>query len=449
MRDPATLEQVPARYPLSRQQAGCCEDEDASGFILPFALRVRGQLSIDALQGALDDVVVRHEILRTRLTCGCEDGQTPYQTVLPAEPVPLTVHELASEPGRSRAELADELLIKLNAERMDMSATPLLRAALHRFDDQDAVLTILTHHSAGDGWSCNLLRRDLAAFYRARTSGIPPELPEVRQYRDFAAWQQELVDGERASAIREFWKDKLADTQVFTMPSDHPKGDGVLQTPYATVNFVVQPEEFAAVEAHAGAIRGSGWHAILAAGMLLAERLRGRSDVTLMTNVSGRTEWTFHNTVGFFADFAPMRMDLDECATFQDVLLRTRSTCMQAYRNLIPISSIEEGLPGFTDSNDEPMSLPFIFNYSRPVASPEEIQFADGVELITLAEEEPGDRGGWCIWSMWKAPSGALRGIIEYPPDLVQTSTVERWAAEYVDLLALITHAPNQNRKGQ
>ncbi len=449
MRDPAAPEDVPTRYPLSTQQAmGCEEGTFGPEFVLPFALRVKGQLDTDALQAALNDVVQRHEVLRTRITCGT-DGQAPYQTVLPAAPVPFTVHDLASEPDRSRDELADELLVKLNSERMDMSEIPLLRAALHRFDDRDAVLTILTHHGAGDGWSCNLLRRDLAACYRARTSGVAPELPEVRQYREFGAWQQERVSGERASSAREFWRNKLAGTEVFTMPADRPNGEGVLQSPYATANFVVEPEDFAAVEARAGSIRGSGWHAILAAGALLAEKIRATPDVTLMTNVSGRTEWTFHNTVGFFADFVPLRIDLDDCATFQDVLMRSRSTCLEAYRNLIPISLIEEGLPELTRPYGDPASMPFIFNYTRPVIGPEAFQFAEGVELITLAKEEPSDRGGWCIWSMWKLPSGGLRGVIEYSPDLVDSSTVELWVAEFVHLLSVLANEPNQNRKGQ
>lgn len=442
-------EGIPARYPLSTQQAMCLEDEDNSGFILPFAMRVKGQLDTDALQGALNDVVVRHEVLRTSISGGSEDGDARYQTILPPVSVPFTVHDVDPAPGQSRDELADELLVKLNAERMDMSETPLLRAALHRFDDSDAVLTIMTHHSAGDGWSCNLLRRDLAACYKARTTGVPHELPEIRQYREHGAWQQEWVGSERGSTAREYWARKLGDARVYTMPADRPNGEGVLRSPYATVNFVMEPEEFGAVEAYASGVRCSGWHAVLAAGILLAERLRSSSDITLMTNTSGRADRSFHNTIGWFADFVPLRMNLHGCTTFRDVLLLARSTCMEAYRNLLPITEIEAGLPDFTRPNDEPLNLPFIFNYSRPVVSPEEIEFAEGAELITLAKEEPSDRGGWCIWSMSRPTAGGLRGVIEYSPDLVDSTTVELWVAEFINLLSLITDAPDQNWKGQ
>ena len=181
--------------------------------------------------------------------------------------------------------------------------------------------------------------------------------------------------------------------------------------------------------------------------MLLAHRLRGMSDITLMTNVAGRAERSFTNTVGFFADFVPLRVDLDKCQTFQDVLLHARSTCLEAMRHPLPINVIEAGLPHFTEPYDNPETMPFIFNFARPLYGPEDYQFADSVEQITLREEEPGDRGGWCIWSMLREPSGMIRGSVEYPPDLVDASTVEGWLAEFRQLLSLITHAPNQNWK--
>lgn len=121
MRDPVTPEEIPARYPLSTQQAICLEEENTSGFILPFAMRVKGQLDLDALQGALNDVVVRHEILRTSINGGGE-GEAPYQTIQPPVSVPFTVHDLDPEPGRSRDEIADELLVKFPNFTEELSA---------------------------------------------------------------------------------------------------------------------------------------------------------------------------------------------------------------------------------------------------------------------------------------------------------------------------------------
>jgi hypothetical protein len=448
MSDPAAPDGIPVRYPLSSQQVAVCEDPDPSGFVLPFAMRITGHVDTDALRGALDDLVERHHVMRTLVNPGT-DGEAGYQMVLPPLTVPFTVHDLAPQPGRSRDEIADELLIALHTQKMDMYQLPLLRAALYRFDDGDAVLTILTHHGVGDGWSCNLLRRDLAALYRARTTGTAHELAEPRQYWEYGTWQQEWLTSERATTSREYWKNKLDGAAVYTMPADRPNGAGVLRSPYQSAGFVVEADDFAAVEAHAGSLRCSGWHALLAAGVLLGERLRGWPEVTMMTNTSGRTDRSFNNTLGFFADFVPIRVRLDDCVTYQDVLLRSRSTCLEAYRHLIPISILEQDTPTLPQPNDVPANLPFVFNYSRPLVGTEEIQFADGVDLMALPKEEPSDRGGWHFWTMWRHPSGELRGVIEYAPDLVDSSTVELWISEFVNLLSLITTAPHENRKGR
>jgi hypothetical protein len=447
MPESATPEESAARYPLSTQQQLCC-DEDSIGdrFILTFTLRISGELDLAALQAALDDLVVRHEMLRSLVTC-CRDGQAHYQTVLPPMPVPFTVHDLATEPGPARDDLADELVVKVSAERMDIAQLPLLRAELHRFDDQDAVLTVLTHHSAGDGWSIGLLKRDLAACYRARACGGPVELLEARPYRAFAAWQRDQMESERGSTARKFWQEKLADTQVFTMPGDRRKGQGVLRSPYGAANFVMPVEEVQSFEAHALSMRSSGWHAILAAEALLAQRLSGMSDITLMTNVAGRTKREFNDTVGFCSDFVPLRINLDECRTFSDVLRHSRSTCLEAMRNPLPINVIEAGLPGFTDPYDNPETVPFMFNYARPLFDSTEFQFAEGVEDVIPRDEKPGDRAGWCIWAMSRERSGVIRGSVEYPLELLDTSTVEGWVAEFRRLLSLIATAPNQNWK--
>ncbi|HEX5400834.1 MAG TPA: condensation domain-containing protein [Pseudonocardiaceae bacterium] len=436
------------RYPLSTQQAACAGDPDQSGFVLPFAMRITGHVDTDALRGALDDLVVRHEVMRTSITPGTDD-EAGHQTVLPPMPALFTVHDLTPEPGRSRDEIADDLLVDLHGQRMDMFTLPLLRAVLHRFDDNDSVLTILTHHCVGDGWSCNLIRRDLAASYRARTSDTRRELPEVRQYWEYGAYQQEWIAGEQATKAREYWRAKVDGAEVYTMPADRPNGEGVLQNPCQGANFVVDAADFAEVEAYASTIRSSGWHVLVAAGVLLGERLRGWPEITLMTNTAGRNERSFNNTVGYFADFVPLRVKLDDCVTYQDVVLRARGTCLEAYSNLIPISVLEDDTPTLPLAYDVPANVPFIFNYSRPLVGPEEIQFADGVELITLAKEEPSARGEWCVWTMWRHPNGSLRGGIEYAPDLVDASTVELWIAEFTNLLERITTAPNQNWKGR
>lgn len=133
-------------YPLTSRQRDPDHLARAPRHIVALALRIKGELRVDALTGALDDVVQRHETLRTRISYDETDGNLGYQEVLPPLPVPLTTHDISVPASRSRDEVALDLLATLNDESLSFSVTPSLRACLHRFDEHDAVLTLLTHH---------------------------------------------------------------------------------------------------------------------------------------------------------------------------------------------------------------------------------------------------------------------------------------------------------------
>jgi hypothetical protein len=179
------LEHGSKRYPLSFTQEWFCSlDQGDNGgafgarFILVCPIRITGAVDVAVLQGALDDVVVRHELLRTLVV---RDADPPYQLVRPPCPVPLEVRDLPPAPGKSRDMVAQELILEAQDGTMSPREVPLLRAELCRFDDTDSVLFLTVHHSVSDAWSVQLILRDLGAFYAARSSGDPAKLPPVRQ----------------------------------------------------------------------------------------------------------------------------------------------------------------------------------------------------------------------------------------------------------------------------
>jgi hypothetical protein len=212
------------RYPLSDpQQLWCAGDlgDDAgffsSRFTMVSASRITGQVDLGALQGALDAVVERHEILRTVLV---RDAEPPYQQLHPARPVELVVRDRTPEPGESREACAERLLTEAARTTVDPGLVPLLRATLDIFDGGDSVLTLLTHHTACDEWSFSVIRRDLAACYAARATGSGPALPAAAQYRDFVAWQRAGATGPAAAAARVYWRQRMAGAHIFAIPTD-------------------------------------------------------------------------------------------------------------------------------------------------------------------------------------------------------------------------------------
>lgn len=199
------------RFPVSHPQKLWCGLAEAGAFgprfIIARGFRVIGRVGVAALQAALDDVVARHELLRTIVA---HDADPPYQQVYPPSPVPLQVRDLPPHAERSRQLRAEDLLTEAAAGSLDVLELPLLRAVLTRFDDEDAVFTLTTHHVACDGWSLQLILRDLTACYVARVSHRAPALPPAVQYREFALWQQNYLAGPEAARSLEYWNAALA-----------------------------------------------------------------------------------------------------------------------------------------------------------------------------------------------------------------------------------------------
>ncbi|HJP77552.1 MAG TPA: condensation domain-containing protein [Pseudonocardiaceae bacterium] len=432
-------------YPLSSRQMDPDGLARAPRHVAGLALRIKGELRIDALKGALDDVVERQEALRTRLNYDETDGTLGYQEVLPPLPVPLAVHDIPVPPGQSRDEIAVELLTALNDEPLSFLITPSLHATLHRFDEHDAVLTLLSHHLFSDGWSVGILRREIAACYRARVTGIPHTLPSPIPYRDFATWEQEFLQGERAAAARRFWQQNLAGARMCTMPTDRPHSPETALPRSAVRNFSIDPDTLAKVTASAARHRCSVWHVFLAAFMALEEKITGQSDITLLTVNSGRPSREFYNTIGFFANLVPVRLEFDDCATFLDLMLLARKASANAQQHQIPFGAILEMFPDLMNGSGDPLALPAGFNYISSPADHEDNEFTTSVEPVTPPEEQPASfRRGAFIWTFLVVPGGEFRCVVEYEPDAVDASTVDRWGTEFIETILAIADRPDQ-----
>lgn len=445
MHQSETLEGTADRYPLSSRQKDPGRTERSPHHAIRLLLRVRGELQLDALQGALNDVVARHESLRTRISYSEIDGSIGYQEVLPPLPVPLTVHALPVRPGRSRDEAAVDLYFKAHDEVFPHSVVPSLRATLHRFDDRDAVLTLVSHHLFGDNWSAGILRREFAVCYKARVSGTPHALPAPVQYREFAAWEQEFLQGEKAANARRFWADRLAGAAMYTMPADRAHGPDTLAPTSAISNFAIDPGDFRRVVESATRNRCTVWHVLLAAGMALAERIDGSSDITLLTVDNGRQVRDFHNTIGFFANLVPVRLQYGDCESFRDLMLVARRASTEAHRNQIPFGTVLELAPDLMRSFEDPRAVPIAFNYARASVALADIQFTDRVESVVPPRDVPTlFHRGSCMWSLTVLPSGGFRCVVEYEPDMVDASTIQRWGSDFVGLLLEIADHPDR-----
>lgn len=439
------------RFPLSFPQelwrSGDQGDQAGffgAGFTMADAWRVSGRVDIAALQGALDDLVRRHEILRTVVV---RDAEPPYQEVRPARPVPLRVRDVPVPPGAGRDTRAEELLAEAELLPVDPRTVPLLAAGLDRFDEQDAVLTLVTHHTASDEWSVQVMIRDLAALYSARTSGRPAELPPARQYREFAQWQRDEGARPDAAEVRAYWKERMRGARIFAAPTDRPAPEQHT-SPYSAHHFTVDAGAMAAAGALAAEVGGGPEVAVLAAFNLLIHRVAGTTDQAVDTLTPGRTDPRFDGTVGAVMNFLVFRTDLAGCATFRDVVHATQDTCREAYAHEMPIQHIESEVPELMTPNEEPLLTNCILGVFPALFDEAELPLADGVRKVR-ARTLPTPVGPWIphgvAWTLHLAPDGALHGYVQYNREELDEPTAAGWAHAYRDALAEGARQPDRD----
>ncbi|MFF2545588.1 amino acid adenylation domain-containing protein [Kitasatospora sp. NPDC058063] len=401
----------------------------------PFAFRLHGTVDVEALRGAIGDVVARHEALRT--VYPTVDGQ-PRQLVLPADDahVPFTVEPCTEE------ELAERISAEAFAT-FDLAAELPLRVVLFNLGEDESVLVLTLHHIASDGWSSGPLWSGIASAYRARLAGLTPEWePLAVQYADYALWQHNQL-GDAMDQQLAYWAEALKGSpQELALPFDRPRPaaashDGEL------LEFGLDAELHAELE---GLARRHGvtlfmvLHAALAA---LLSRLGAGTDVPIGTVVAGRSDQALDDVVGFFVNTLVLRTDVSGEPTFGELLGRVRDTDLAAFTNQdVPFERLVEELnpvrslgrhPLFQvmlvlQNNDEgTLRLPDVVVTPESFGTPP-VKFDLN---LTCVENRDGSN----------APAG-ITGVLQFATDLFDRGTADQLAERLVRLLGVVVGDP-------
>jgi hypothetical protein len=448
-----TLDQESTQYPLSYTQEWFIsldqgDDGGAFGprFMTVSAVHVTGDVDVPVLQGALDDVVARHELLRTLVI---RDADPPYQRVFPPCQVPLEVRELPPVTGKSRDQVIDELTLEAEGGSISARKVPLMKALLCTFDDHDSVLILTVHHSVSDGWSMNVLFRDLGVFYTARRTGTAPAaLPKVRQYREYAAWQRASATSTAEDGAPAYWQHQLDGAREFTIPNDHGH-PGSYSRPYSQLVHGIEPEIMTAASGLATATRSTLFTVMLSAFYVLAHQLTGHTDLAIRAFTAGRDEPQFQNTIGLFLNCVPFRTDISGRTSFRDLVVATRGTFIDALAHELPVNVIEQRFPSFLTSRENLRTSQFIIaNQQGQLGGELTHPIGEGVRPVgarPLEAQEVHDIPSGVVWNLYARPSGKLDGEVLYNLDEFDEITVAGWAASLRRILAGAVREPDQD----
>ncbi|MEV0033824.1 amino acid adenylation domain-containing protein [Nocardia sp. NPDC050793] len=436
----------PARIPLSAAQRRMWflnrYDPASPAHNVPIAAEVEGDLDPAILQTALMDVLARHESLRTVYPVDAE-GE-PYQDVrgLAEAYVPVRISDADPDavPGRVAAAIA---------QGFDLTAELPIRVSLLRLGQRRAVLVVVMHHIASDGWSLAPLTRDVMMAFMARRAGAAPYWsPLPLQYADYALWQHELLgadDDPDSVAHRqlEYWRGALDGLpEVSTLPSDHPRP--VVSTHRAGV---VEFDIDAAVQQRIRQI--CRWHGVsifMVAHAALAVLLGGLSeerDVAIGSVIAGRGDGELDELVGMFVNTLVLRSRIRSEDTFENLLAATKDSDLDAFGNAdLPFERLVELLAPARSTAHHPLfQVLLVFqNFERePAALPdldvrplEMPSVGAKFDLEWMLAERFDEEGG---------PAG-MRGSLTFALDLFEPSTAQTFADRYVEVLDAVTANP-------
>ncbi|MFF0532968.1 amino acid adenylation domain-containing protein [Nocardia amikacinitolerans] len=426
----------PERIPLSPAQQRMWFlnrfDTGSAAYNIPVAIRLSGELDIDAMRRAFTDLVGRHEILRT-VYPQLEDG--PVQVVLPTDhpDVPeLRVRDVVD---------VEAAVAEVLSTGFDVTAEVPVRAALLRAD-REFVLAMVVHHIAGDGFSGGPLTRDLAAAYVARAIGRAPEwTPLPVQYADYALWQRALLGsedqpGSMAAEQIAYWREALADLpDQLELPRDRPR-PAVRSFAGGTVPLRIEAATHAALAELARANGATLFMVVHTALAVLLARLSGTDDIAIGTPVAGRGEAALDDLIGMFVNTLVFRTRVDPDAPFTELLARQRDTDLQAFAHAdVPFERLVEVLNPARSTARHPlfqvglsfqnlakarMELPGL-----TVAAWEADRQLSQFDLHVIVADSYDADG---------APAG-IDGVFTYAADLFDESTVRGFVDRFVRVL--------------
>ncbi len=418
-------------------------EPDNAFYNRPAAVRLEGRLDYPALKRAMNEIVRRHESLRTRFV---EQEHQVRQTIDPPAAVPLPVSDLRDLQAGDLEDSLHRAIIREARLPFDLQRGPLVRVRLFLLRDssRDApalhVLSVVIHHIVFDGWSVGVLIDEFAALYAAFASGHDSPLPDLPlQYADFADWQRQVLKGPVLDQHLDHWRARLGSEPArLDLPTDRPRPP---QQSFRGANHVFRPavDQTARLHSLARRLRIHSFTVWLAVFQILLQRYSGQRDIVLGTVIANRTRPELEHMIGFFVNTLVLRADLSGRPSFENLLRQDQEHLLNAYTHQdLPFEVLVEALKPSRDPGRNPLFQVAIVLHNAPIGTlclpglqAEPLSIDPGATQFDLSLHLTEDQNG-------------MHGVLEYNPDLFDRETIARMASRFETLLDAALAEPSR-----
>lgn len=408
----------------------------STAYNITTALRLTGKLDVNALEAALKQIILRHEILRTTFA---EYQGEPAQWVHADSDFQLEKQRLPAEPLARQLAQAEALAANWAGHVFDLNHGSLLKVVLLTLAEDDYVLVSVVHHIISDGWSMGVFMRELAAFYTAQTQGQALSLPEPAiQYGDYALWQREWFSGDIRARQLSYWQAQLNGVPPLLMlPTDRPR-QPVQGFSGATLNTGLDAQTTTALKKLAAQEGATLNMVLMAAFFVLLHRYSEESDIVVGTPIANRNRLELEPLIGFFANTLVIRAAVEPQARFLDLLRQVKATALAAYEHQdCPFEQLLDVLRPERSLSFSPL-IQVVFTFQS--ASGQEAALP-GVKIRQLPLQRANSPFDLAVVAAESADDVSLE--FAYSTDLFDAGTIAKMSGHFVSLCTQLAGRPD------
>jgi amino acid adenylation domain-containing protein len=410
-------------------------EPDNTIYNIPGVVRLEGRLDLEVLGSAVNEIVRRHEVLRTRI--GIEEGR-PVQVIDEWEPRRFEQVDLTGVPREEREEVVSQIAREEAGTRFDLQSGPLLRVKVVKLEEEQHVMLFTIHHIVCDAWSMEVLARELSELYEAISEGNASPLPELKiQYADYAYWQRSYLRDEALEWRLRYWKKQLRGLPVLNLATDRPRPP-VPSCRGASKSHLLPAELCKSLKALSRLEGVTPFMTLLATFKTLLYKYTAEVDIVVGTAALNRNRAETEPLIGCFVNMLPMRTDLSGNPRFRELLSRVREMALGVYAHQdMPFEKLVEEI----QPERGPRQMP-VFNIAFGMQNaPVERALSSQLKILPMAGGYDSARIDLSLWIT--ESDKAMWARWNYSTDLFEEETITRMHGHFETLLSNIVAEPN------